>query len=94
MKSFTFRSTDLTDAELKSFAKEAPGKKLNFTVTRDVRNAAENKILELAKERAFTTNRSLVDCIEFIMNASTHESLARLSRAEIASERSADVSVL
>jgi hypothetical protein len=97
MTKFIFKSTNFSAGELEAFLAEVPpidpASKRHLRVSSIVRNAAENKVLEIAKELAFTQNKSVVDCISHVMSQPEHEAIARISRGLLVRRDNADVDV-
>jgi len=65
---------------------------MTVTVTRDVRDQAERRLVEIAEQLAFSTNRPLAEALQHVC-FKTHRELVRLSRADVADPSEADVAV-
>src|SRR5256885_10356 len=67
-------------------------KRLGMTiqVTRDVRDQAERRLVEIAEELSFATHRPLLEALQHVCTK-THRELLRLSRADVAEASDADV---
>jgi len=63
---------------------------MTVSVTRDVRDQAERRLVEIAEELAFATNRPLLEALNHVCTK-THRELLRLSRADVADPSDADV---
>src|SRR4051794_3843573 len=94
MAKFTFKSNEFLPEELKRFAKAFPNAKPNnFTITSDARTAAENVLLDQARNLHFTSGRGMVDCIAHVFALRENAELALLSRGLVQVGRSADVEI-
>jgi hypothetical protein len=92
-KHFTFKSKDLSDDEVKHFTKEmGTSTKLDLTVTRDVKYAAQNKLIDMATRMMIETKRPHDECLKFVTEDRANAGLFRISQLPIADrERDADV---
>jgi hypothetical protein len=80
---------DLTDADVEISERVTAELRGDLAVSREIRVAAENRLVAMARDLAFNANRPLVDAIEHV--AATNLALLRLSRARIVDDELADV---
>ena len=64
---------------------------MTVTVVTEVRDQAERRLVEIAEQLAFSSNRPLGEALQHVCR--THRELVRLSRADVADASEADVAV-
>jgi hypothetical protein len=92
-KTFTFKSKDFDEAELEQFSMRVQaGDFKGFTVSESTQRAADDKIMNAAKEMQFKSKRPMQECIAFVLER--NPVLAKISRASVTYDKMADVTVL
>jgi len=92
-KHFTFKSNEITDEDIKLFTREmGPSMKLDLTITRKAKYAAQNRLIDMATRMMIETKRPHDECLEFVTKDRANAGLFRISQLPIADrERDADV---